>query len=222
MGTRNSKPPSPTPITTKPPSSAPLTRFAASRIEIVLIALGIFLLVVQLLGVLWFAFRRRSGLSLFYSTSTSTTSTTSSGRDHSRPSSPCLFKEAFPEALSHEPLLSSSSSLAARHNNREDRVQHRGKRSFLERFRKASEDIANAVQYELMELGRRVSAHGRAVASVSRRGSREPERVRDEEFGLMNGQQRDQGFDGSGWRDPCYPIENDDMAIATGVMTRTN
>ncbi|KAK4227895.1 hypothetical protein QBC38DRAFT_172443 [Podospora fimiseda] len=145
----------------------------ASRAEIVLLAAGIFLLVLQLLFLLWVAVRRRRLSTSFLAAS----SIANSKNNHSRPSSPCLWKEAFSDALPHEPLLlgpdRTSSDVAIHHNG-----------SFLQRVRKASEDIAGAVQYELMELGRKVSAHGRAVRAASSRRASERMIIRDEEFGL--------------------------------------
>ncbi|KAK4169280.1 hypothetical protein QBC43DRAFT_295851 [Cladorrhinum sp. PSN259] len=146
----------------------------ASRVEIALLAAGIFLLVAQLIFLLWVAVRRRRRLSTSF---LATASDINTKNDHSRPSSPCLWKEAFSEALPHEPLLLGTDRAASNGGLH----QHR---PFLERIRKASEDVAGAVQYELMELGRKVSAHGRAVRAASSRRASERVIIRDEEFGF--------------------------------------
>ena len=79
--------------------------------------------------------------------------------------------------MPHEPLL-----LGPERTDTNDNM------SFLDRVRKASEDIAGAVQYELMELGRKVSAHGRAVRAASSRRASGRVIIRDEEFGWAGGQ----------------------------------
>ncbi|CAP68828.1 uncharacterized protein PODANS_7_7955 [Podospora anserina S mat+] len=170
---------------------------SATRLEIILLALFILSLVLLLLLILALALRRQ------VSTSTNKRRHHRSSHQpdvHGRTSSPCLFNTAFGGGpLPHEPLLSSSTSLPADGNE---------KTSLLNRVRKASEDLAEAVQYELMELGRKVSAHGRAVmvgATAARREQQERRTARDEEVGLdaaagsgLAGQQQ-HGFDG--WRD---------------------
>ncbi|KAK0673864.1 hypothetical protein QBC41DRAFT_214310 [Cercophora samala] len=187
-----SKQPQPQIQTITPPPSA-------TRLEIILLALGILSLVALLLLILALAVRRR-----VLSSSTNKRHHRSSHQPdvHGRVSSPCLFNTAFGGPLPHEPLLSSStSSLPA------DESEANTKTSLLNRVRKASEDLAEAVQYELMELGRKVSAHGRAVVgATARRGQTEQERrLRDEEVGLggdaatAGGGQQQHGFDG--WRD---------------------
>ncbi|KAK0732735.1 hypothetical protein B0T21DRAFT_384945 [Apiosordaria backusii] len=187
------------------PQTQVFTAPSATRLEIILLALGILSLISLLVLILALAVRRRVSTSI-----KKRHHHRSSQPDvHGRVSSPCLFNTAFSGPLPHEPLLSSSSSLPA-----DDNVAST-KTSLFNRVRKASEDLAEAVQYELMELGRKVSAHGRAVVgavSTTRRGQQEQERrMRDEEVGLVptaaasgagggnsQGHQRD-GFDG--WRD---------------------
>ncbi|KAK3997327.1 hypothetical protein QBC44DRAFT_364635 [Cladorrhinum sp. PSN332] len=156
-----------------PSSTMSFSSTEASRVEIALLAAGIFLLVLQLVFLLWVAVRRRRLSTSFLAAS----SNTNSKNDHSRPSSPCLWKEAFSDALPHEPLL-----LGPDRATPNEGIHQHG--SFLERVRKASEDIAGAVQYELMELGRKVSAHGRAVRAASSRRASERVIIRDEEFGF--------------------------------------
>ncbi|KAK4194265.1 hypothetical protein QBC40DRAFT_238901 [Triangularia verruculosa] len=179
--------------TSKPkPQTQVFIPASATRLEIVLLALGILSLVALLLLILALAVRRRVSASI----SKRHHRRSHQPDVHGRVSSPCLFNSAFGDPLPHEPLLSSSSSLTADDN------EANMKTSLLNRVRKASEDLAEAVQYELMQLGRRVSAHGRAVVgATTRRGQTEQERrVRDEEVGLDAAQQQHQnGFDG--WRD---------------------
>lgn len=156
-----------------PPSPPPPSKQTeASQLEIALLALGIFLLVLQLIALLWAAVRRRR-----LSTSFLATIPNNPKNNHSRPSSPCLWKEAFADALPHEPLLLGPERTDASNNM-----------PFLDRVRKASEDIAGAVQYELMELGRKVSAHGRAVRAASSRRASGRVIIRDEEFGWGGGE----------------------------------
>ncbi|KAK4174129.1 hypothetical protein QBC36DRAFT_219144 [Triangularia setosa] len=186
-------------FTTSKPKAQLVVPASATRLEIVLLALGILSLVSLLLLILALAVRRRVSASI------SKRHHRSSHQPdvHGRVSSPCLFNSAFSDPLPHTPLLSSSSSLPA------DISEVNATTSLLNRIRKVSEDLAETVQYELMELGRRVSAHGRAlIGATARRGQTEQERrVRDEEVGLAtaaagDGQQQQHQKDGfDGWRD---------------------
>ncbi|KAK3375368.1 hypothetical protein B0H63DRAFT_277358 [Podospora didyma] len=107
----------------------------ASRLEIALLALGIFVLVVQMCVLVWVAVKRRHQIS------------GQAPRLHGRASQPCLWKEAFDEPPSHELLLGRPSTTSE-------------KTSLVERVRRTSEHITAEVQQQLVDLGRKIAANG--------------------------------------------------------------
>ncbi|KAK3692670.1 hypothetical protein B0T22DRAFT_21771 [Podospora appendiculata] len=114
-----------------------LDSLEATRLEIILLALGIFALVVQMGVIIYIGVRRRRNQA-------------KPPNVHGRASQPCLWKEVFDHPPSHEPLLSGD------WEGEEENL------SFAQRVRRSSEMVAGAVaRLELMDIARKLSTRGR-------------------------------------------------------------